>query len=172
MNTPTCSTGSCSVPLHIALPAVLRLTLGGLFILAGFTKLQNPAIFAGAINKFDLGIYQIGGESLLGVLAFSIPWAEIIIGTLLILGLWTRAAAACLTGLLIAFTIGIISVISRGKAVDCGCFGQLKLFCGNADIGPCHIIRNAVMLAVALLILWLGPGLLSLDARSRPKQYQ
>jgi uncharacterized membrane protein YphA (DoxX/SURF4 family) len=154
---------ACGTPVCSAIPLVLRLVLGGLFILAGISKLQNPAVFGGAIYKFDLGL----AESQIKVLAFAIPWTEIITGTLLVLGLMTRGAALVLLTMLAGFTFGIVRLIAAGKSVDCGCFGQLKLFCGDAPLGACHLIRNGIMMAAALVIMVMGPGRLYLDRCER-----
>ncbi|MCC6951373.1 MAG: DoxX family membrane protein, partial [Phycisphaerales bacterium] len=68
----------------------LRLILGGLFMLAGYLKLSAVPVFAGAILgfKMDLPDHIVIGS------AFVVPWVEIIAGAMLVLGFWTRAAAA------------------------------------------------------------------------------
>jgi hypothetical protein len=142
---------------------VLRVVLGGLFLLAGFNKLAEPRDFAFAIKGFDLGM----GSDLLSVLAFVVPWAEVLAGAALVLGVWARGAAGLLCVMLGGFTGGLLSVILREKNVDCSCFGQLKLFCGEGNIGWCHVIRNSAMLLAAAYVMWKGPGMLALGNLSR-----
>lgn len=71
-------------------------------------------------------------------------------------------AVACL--LLAAFSAGMRSMIRRRVAVPCRCFGT-----GHRPPGPAHLVRNAILLAVAALGLVLtavgaGPPPLGADA--------
>jgi uncharacterized membrane protein YphA (DoxX/SURF4 family) len=157
-----CSTGACGkTGLCGALPMVLRVVLGGLFLLAGYNKLAEPRDFAFAIKGFDLGL----PTDFLTIVAFIVPWLEVIAGGLLVLGLFARGAAMLFVAMLSAFTIGLLSVIVRDKNVDCSCFGQLKLFCGEGNIGWCHVIRNGVMLLTAAYLMWKGPGMFALGRK-------
>lgn len=163
---PSCATGACGqTGLCGALPMVLRLALGGLFVLAGSTKLAEPRDFAFAIKGFDLGM----SNDMLSTMAFIVPWAELLAGAALILGIWARGAAALLMMMLAGFTAGLLSVIMRDKNVDCSCFGQLKLFCGEGNIGSCHVIRNVGMMLGSAYLTWKGPGMLALANLRRGK---
>lgn len=159
------SCAPCAVPLSIA----LRIALGGLFIFSGLMKLgiftlggtlktADPQMFAFAIRKFDLGL----SDGMTSFLAFAIPWTELIAGLAILLGLLTRGAAAIIGLMMIAFLIGIISVLARGMEIECSCFGTIKLLC-TGNLGTCHIVRNLVLLAMAAALVWMGPGPLSLD---------
>ncbi len=143
----------------VALP--LRLILGGLFVFAGVIKLLDPQQFAFSVAAFR--IFPPGvGDHLTIVSTFAFPWAEVILGVLLILGLWTRASALLTTLLLAGFIGAILSVIARGLAVECGCFGKIDFICG-AKVGACTVARNSVMLAMAIAILAMGGGRVALD---------
>lgn len=134
------------------LSIIMRLFLGGLFILAGVLKLSDPQTFAEAIKAF-----KILPEHVIAFAAYGLPWIEIIAGGLLIIGLWTRAAALLITVLLAAFTAGIVSVILRGIDTKCSCFGELEWPCAG-DVGQCQIIRNSVLMLAGVIILAVGPG--------------
>lgn len=150
------------------LALVARFALGGLLMFSGWVKLGiadfgflpilSPLDFAYSIKGFKMGL----PDGLVEVMAFSIPWGEFGIGLLLLLGLWTRAAAALSCVMMVAFTAGIISVIARGLDVNCPCFGAIKLFCSGA-IGPCHILRNSGFFLAGLFVAIAGGGLLSVD---------
>lgn len=146
----------------IVLLVPLRLALAGLFGVAAVLKLASPQEFAFAIKAFEL-VDPDRASHVLVLLAFGIPWAELIAAVLLLLGLWTRASAALLSLLLIAFTAGLLSVIARGIDTECACFGDKDIFC-EGGVGWCHIARNAVMLAASLLLVWRGGGLVAADA--------
>ena len=89
-----------------------------------------------------------------------LPFVEIVLGVLLVLGLFTRPAAIVSTLLMVAFIIGISQAWARGLTIDCGCFG------GGGQIGaddevpagdrPRRLLRPRRRLAVVATAL---PGL-------------
>jgi putative oxidoreductase len=139
---------------------VLRIALGALFILAAYVKLTAPLDFSDSVKAF-----KILPDHLAQLATFAIPWTELICGIALIVGWWTRAAAALLGVTLLVFIAGIASVLARGLSVKCGCFGKLQPFC-TGPLGMCNILQNTVMLAAAFLIVVGGAGLLSIDRRN------
>ncbi|HZW06933.1 MAG TPA: DoxX family protein [Phycisphaerales bacterium] len=170
-------TGGCGLSLRSGVPAVVRMVLGGLLILAGWTKLgiYGDAGFFDttayrntydAVHAFHLGL----GEQPLQIIARALPWAELLTGLLLVIGLWTRGAAVVAIAMMLAFIGGIASLMLRGMDVKCGCFGALKLFCGDQPMGWCHIIRNTVLAGAGLLVLLAGPGVPALDNCRKPAQ--
>ncbi|MBL0870404.1 MAG: DoxX family protein [Phycisphaerales bacterium] len=164
--------GSCGCPLRVVVPTTLRLVLGGLLMYSGWLKLgissfggtlptSTPAAFAETIKKFDLPL--VGDDvGIISILAFMIPWTELIIGVLMVLGLWTRAAALVATGLLVSFTVGLGMVMARGMEMSCSCFGSAKFLCGET-VGACHLARNAALIAMGVMLVWKGSGALGLD---------
>jgi putative oxidoreductase len=146
---------------HGWLPLVTRILLGGLFVFAGSIKLQSPQLFA-----FAIGAFKILPDHLIALSAFVVPWTEIIAGLCLITGFWGRAAALVIGGMLVVFLAGILSVIVRGLDVKCTCFGKFEVPCVG-PVGWCHVARNSVMLAMAVLVIWKGSGSLALDRVSK-----
>lgn len=134
-----------------------RLALGGLFVLAATMKLQDPQGFADAIQGF-----KIVPDHIVKLLAFALPWTELIAGVLLILGVWTGAASLLIVLLLAGFIAGIVSVLARDLSTTCACFGKLEFPCGG-EVGLCQIVRNAVLIGLAVPLLVFGPGKFSLD---------
>ncbi|MFI7464923.1 MauE/DoxX family redox-associated membrane protein [Nonomuraea sp. NPDC049646] len=60
---------------------------------------------------------------------------------------WAGTAAFVLAaGLLACLTVAIVLVVRRGAAVTCRCFGA-----STTPMGVPHVVRNLVLLAVALL---------------------
>lgn len=154
------SGGGCGLTLRGGVPAVVRMVLGGLFVLAGYLKLQDPTFFAFSINGFHMGL----DAGVVNILAHVVPWTEVIAGVLLVVGLWARGAALVIVLMLVAFIAGIASVMLRGLDVHCGCFGKaLKLFCGDLPMGWCHLIRNTLMAVAGVLVVMVGPGVAALD---------
>lgn len=154
------------VSLLVLLP--LRLVVGGLFVMAGFLKISNPQEFANSIKAFKIVDPESSAlaEQFVIRSAFVLPWLEITLGLLLILGLKTRSAALVLAGMIGVFMAAIWSVIDRGLNVTCGCFGEYERPCTGA-IGACHMWRNGGLLSAALVLLIFGAGVCSLDALDR-----
>lgn len=133
----------------------------GISSFGGTLPTSTPAAFAETIKKFDLPL--VGDDvGIISILAFMIPWTELIIGVLMVLGLWTRAAALVATGLLVSFTVGLGMVMARGMEMSCSCFGSAKFLCGET-IGACHILRNAALITMGVMLVWKGSGALGLD---------
>ncbi|MEQ8818877.1 MAG: DoxX family protein [Sumerlaeia bacterium] len=132
-----------------------RLIAGGAFLLAGVIKIQDP-------NKFMLSVKSFGlvPETLIPYMAYALPWTELIVGLMLIYGLWTRASAWLCGAIYTIFLVALLYVLLGGKDVDCGCFGALF---GSGKVGWNSIVRNLVLISAALVPALLGPGRLSLD---------
>lgn len=136
---------------------LLRFILGGMFIFAATVKLTGPQSFSESIMAF-----KVLPDHLAQLATFTVPWTEMVCGIALVLGIWSRASAAVITGLLLAFIAGIVSVLWRGLSVHCGCFGKLQPFC-TGPLGACNIIQNAIFCVIGLAVIRWGGGLLSFD---------
>ncbi len=167
----SCCGGSCAsktcVLSYLAVP--FRFALGGLFLLAAFNKLfveRGPQHFAASVKAFK-AIDPDQAPMLFQLAVFGTPWVEIFAGVALILGLWTRAAAGVIAGLLVVFIALIVSVILRDLNTECGCFGKLSPFCGD-KVGVCNIVQNIVLLAMALAIANARTQFFALDSILAP----
>jgi len=100
---------------------VFRLVLGGLFVYAGVVKVLDPLDFAQNIRN-----YRLVGQSLSFIAAVVLPWLEILAGVALAAGIWKRASALIISGLLVFFILLTLVTIARGLDVECGCFGALS----------------------------------------------
>ena len=121
---------------------VLRIVLGGVFVYAAYTKLREPwALFAIAIDS-----YRLLPEWAVLVVARALPWFELVLGMLLIVGYWLRYIAAAATALLLAFFALMVRSYLAGMQIDCGCFGA-----GDA-LGPRTLLRDGSLLAASLTL--------------------
>jgi uncharacterized membrane protein YphA (DoxX/SURF4 family) len=98
----------------------LRVALGVVFIVASLDKIQDPAAFAENIAN-----YRIVPHEFIHIMAITLPWLEIVVGALLLLGIWTRANAALAFGMLFAFILAISQALIRDLDISCGCFDRL-----------------------------------------------
>ncbi len=151
--------------------APCRLIVGGAFTLAAYMKLfhrtweegRDPTFaFAEAIKAYDI-LDPVVHHHALVTAAYVVPWMELIVGVLLLVGFWTRPAALVSVVMLVGFTAINASVIYRGMDVTCSCFGDLEWPC-TGGVGWCHVVRNAGLLVMAAYVLWRGAGLLALEA--------
>lgn len=122
---------------------LLRVVLGGLLLLAGLTKLAGRAAFRDAIRQ-----YEILPATLEGPFAAIVPWAELVLGAMLLLGLGTTVAAALAVPLLGSFLIAIAVNMARGRDFDCHCFGSAQ----SDRIGWPVLIRSTLLVLFALTI--------------------
>ena len=135
-----------------------RLLVGGVWVYAGLLKLPHPETSVTAVRGYQLlpaGVAETVGHVL--------PMLEIVVGACLVVGLLVRFTGAVSALLLVAFLVGIVSVWSRGIAIDCGCFGN-----GGADPDAFHkypweIARDSGLLALSLLLVWRRRSPVSLD---------
>ena len=146
---------------HTAL-FVCRVGIAALFLFAAWQKLFAPG--AGP-QKFSLAInsFKILPEHLVHLATGVIPWLEVLCAVLVLIGVWTRAAATVLTLLLVGFTVAVISVLLRNMSLTCGCFGNLTLICPKGVMGWCKVFENSVILLPCVLVAVFGGGWLDLD---------
>lgn len=127
-------------------PLVARLILGVVFIYASVDKILYPADFAEAVYK-----YQILPGSLINLTAIILPWLEMILGLLLIVGVWVPGASSLSALLLITFFGVILFNIARGLDFHCGCFSAA----GPEALGApmyWYVVRDGVFLFLSLYL--------------------
>lgn len=100
---------------HIALAA--RLILSGVFIYASWNKILHPAAFAEAVFN-----YQLLPVQLVNSVALILPWLELILGVLLLSGIWVSGAVLGINLLMVMFLVAMIINTARGLNISCGCF--------------------------------------------------
>jgi len=129
-----------------------RLILGSIFIAASIGKLQHPGEFTTLVASYNILPY-----SLAEVYGYIVPWLELLIGSLLILGLLTRFASALSLPLIISFLIASSSKLLSGAGGGCGCFG---------DVMPLTLTQSlnldALMLLLAIPLMLRNSNLLRL----------
>lgn len=134
-------------PLHQPhVQLFLRFVLGGLLVLAGVTKLVDREGSRTAVSD-----YEVLPEAIERPFSALLPWIELSLGMLLLVGLGMTAAAALAAPLFASFAIAIGINMARGRHFDCHCFGSVH----NDQIGWSALLR-ATLLSVAALVVALG----------------
>jgi uncharacterized membrane protein YphA (DoxX/SURF4 family) len=124
-----------------------RLTLGGVLFAAGWLKVFTPAKSQMAVRAYE--VLPISVANFFGI---ALPWFEVGLGILLILGIAVRLSALLGGALMVLFIAAIAQAWARGLSIDCGCFG------GGGTVDPgetkylSEILRDT---GLALLALYL-----------------
>ncbi len=129
---------------------VVRLVVGGVWIAAGLLKLPDPAESVRAVRA-----YRLLPEAVVHAVGYGLPFLEIAVGALLVLGLATRVAAGLSATLFVLFIVGIASAWARGLQIDCGCFGGGGYAADATSKYPWEIARDVGLLIGSLfLVVW------------------
>lgn len=135
-----------------------RLVIGGVWLVAGGLKVTDPSGSIEAVRAYEL----LPG-ALVEPVGLALPAVELAVGTALIVGALTRAAAVASGVLFAVFIVGIASVWMRGIEIDCGCFGGGGAEPGAASQYPWEIARDVALLAVSAYVAWLRRTRLAVD---------
>jgi uncharacterized membrane protein YphA (DoxX/SURF4 family) len=136
-----------------------RLLLAGVWLVAGGTKVSDLQGSVRAVHAYDLLPY--GASQVVGAV---LPFVEITVGLLLVVGFATRIAALAGSALLVVFIGGIASAWARGLRIDCGCFGGGgELAAGRSPTYFWETARDVALLAVAAYLVWRPHSRLALD---------
>ena len=127
--------------------AASGLAVAGVFLRAAWPKLLDPGAFALMVFR-----YQTLPDGAINLVALILPWIELICAVaLLAIPRWRSAAGALIVGMLVVFTVLLISTIIRGIDISCGCF---SVDAEAATIGWSSVIRNVVLVALTCLVVW------------------
>ncbi|CAB4647055.1 unannotated protein [freshwater metagenome] len=140
------------------LTLLARLILGGVLLAAGALKIGNLQKSAMAVRAYEMLPVELAN-----FLGYALPWIEIGIGLLLIVGASVKVCGLLGAFTMLAFIIAIAQAWARGLSIDCGCFG------GGGTIDPedtkylSEIIRDIGLLALGVFLYYFPKGKLSLD---------
>jgi len=138
-----------------------RLILGGVLLAAGYLKYDALDKSQMAVRAYEL--LPIPVANLIGII---LPFAEILMGLLLILGAGTRVMGILGALLMLVFVIGISQAWARGLSIDCGCFGgggQVEP--GSASYLP-ELLRDAGLAALGIYLFLYPQSKFALDKSS------
>ncbi|MFC8718026.1 MauE/DoxX family redox-associated membrane protein [Kitasatospora sp. NPDC057198] len=114
------------------------------FAASALGKGRSPARFAAALRAM-----RVVPGRLAGPLSVAVPVAEAAVAV----AVWVPAPAAwafvLASAMLAVFTAALVSVLRRGIAAPCSCFGV-----STAPVGPAQVVRNCVLLAFCAVGSW------------------
>ena len=137
-----------------------RLILGITLIWAGLTKVGNLAGSVKATFAYEILSYDVSK-----VVGSLLPFAEIGLGILLVVGLFTRVMGALGALMMLAFVIAIASVWARGISIDCGCFGDGGIIDKEEALSkyPWEILRDIGLMACGVWLVTIKKPFLAVD---------
>jgi uncharacterized membrane protein YphA (DoxX/SURF4 family) len=137
---------------------VARLGLAAVWLISGGIKAADSGQTYVAVRAYDVLPLDA-----VGPVAAVLPWLELALGLLLLVGLGVRVAAAASAALLLAFVAGLLQAWARGLAIDCGCFGGGGAVDPDATAYGLELLRDAGFLALAVWLIARPRTLAALD---------
>jgi uncharacterized membrane protein YphA (DoxX/SURF4 family) len=136
----------------------LRLMLAGVFLYAAWTKLRQPwLMFALSIDA-----YQLLPEWAVLTTARVLPWLELAIGLLLLIGVWLRYVSTLAAAILGVFFAIMLLSFGKGMGIDCGCFGV------GEPLTAKTLARDGLLLGAAITLAVVAKAPRSNWLRSQP----
>ena len=136
------------------LSLVVRVFIGGYFVVAAVPKIIEPLAFATSIMHYGL----IPSWSVNAV-ALVLAWLELLAGVGLIMGIRTRVQSLLCGGMLVIFTLAVAYAVVLGLKIDCGCFGES----GGEEVSWIKVAKNSAMILGCAYLWWSPRSVLSLD---------
>lgn len=122
-----------------------RLGLAAVFLASGALKALDPAQ-----TRIAVSAYQLLPPGLVGPVATVLPLMELALGTVLLVGAFTRWVALVSAVLLLVLIIAVAQAWARGLSIDCGCFGGGGAVAEGDTHYPQELARDAGILLLAL----------------------
>jgi uncharacterized membrane protein YphA (DoxX/SURF4 family) len=123
-----------------ALATLAGLVLGAVFLASGASKLVGREQWRRAALEF-------GAPRLLVPV---LPWVELMLGALLLVGGATPLIPVLALLVLAVFTVAIARKLDAGEHPECACFGGWS----TAPLSRWHLVRNAGLMALAVLAMF------------------
>ncbi len=145
-----------------------RLVLAAVLAWSGVAKAADPTTTTVAVRA-----YSLFPDSWVSPVATVLPFVEIALALLLVLGLAIRLSGVLSAVLLAGFIIGVISAAARGLTIDCGCFGGGGQVADGQTQYLSEILRDLGLIVLAGLLIYWPRSPLSIDAlvaRSQGRQ--
>ncbi|HTF47044.1 MAG TPA: MauE/DoxX family redox-associated membrane protein [Pseudonocardia sp.] len=135
-----------------------RLGLAAVWIISGGIKAVDPDQTYVAVKAYD--VLPAPGVA---AVAAALPWFELALGLLLLLGVGIRLVGGISAAVLLLFIAGVSQAWVRGLHIDCGCFG------GGGDVAPdqtsygTELLRDTGFLVLAAWLIIRPRTLFALD---------
>src|SRR5215475_545770 len=130
-----------------------RILLAGLFIYAGYAKIRMPTVperppLGVALTFFAMQVdsYQLLPKVAVNPVAYGLPFAEIALGLLLLIGWQLRIWTSLLTVVMACFFFGVFRAYLLHMEINCGCFGVPE------KVTIWKVLQDGTLLALMVLM--------------------
>lgn len=117
-----------------------------------------------ALSRLTVRSYQILPETVTDLVGNVLPFVEMALALLVLVGLGTKVAASLIGLLLLAFVVGVSSLWIRGIEAACGCFGSSLLSDGSPASYPLILARDIGLLILAVFLARVPVSRWSMDS--------
>lgn len=124
----------------IIIAVIASVLVGLMFVLAGASKLALGPAWAQQARGFGSPAW----------ITPVVPWVELVLGATLVVQVAQPWPAVGAVAVLLLFTALIARHLLAGRRPECACFGAWSA----KPIGVGHLVRNTVLLTLAVLALW------------------
>ncbi|MDO4909652.1 MAG: MauE/DoxX family redox-associated membrane protein [Corynebacterium sp.] len=125
---------------------IARFGLAIVWLYSGWVKFNDHMATMQSIRA-----YELFSEGQVSFIANTLPVLEMLLGLLMLFGVFTRIIGGISAVIFVVFIAGIISAWARGLSIDCGCFGTGGY---NPNVTAwdyiSEILRDTVFLIAAL----------------------
>ena len=141
-------------PGWFVLEWIARLPVCALFLYTGWTKLQDLESFVKETQAYQL-LPRVWDQWSYP-LAYVLPWLELLIAILLLVGFWRREARFLLAAMLLGFTAGKTYILIIGRNIDCGCVptDSMLHFLFDGWMGVITNIGLLCLLGIETIAVW------------------
>ena len=137
---------------HELVGVLARWILGAVFVYMGLNKAVHPVDFLKILREYNI----VESHIALNLIAAALPWFEILCGLLLLGGIAVRGSALLLIGMLVPFTIVVLSrelTIHAANPIPF-CAIRFDCGCGAGEVIVCHkLLENAALILLSTLLL-------------------
>ena len=130
-----------------------RLVLGGIFLYAGYAKILLPSMNPHPPIKIALSLFAMQVDSYqmlppwaVNFVAHTLPFAEIALGLLLLIGWQLRIWGALTSLIILGFFAAVVRSFALGLQINCGCFANPE------PLTKMTVVRDGLLAALALLM--------------------
>jgi len=125
----------------------IKLLIAGLFLHAGFSKLQphNQAYYRGVIRA-----YGVVPPGLIAALPRIMGGIEMLTAVAILLPFYSSTGLIATTGLLTLYLLMFVKQLLQGRAdIDCGCAGPGA----DVKISPALLLRNIILIGLCVFAI-------------------
>ncbi|MCI0639680.1 MAG: hypothetical protein L0Y72_05280 [Gemmataceae bacterium] len=133
------------ISIRYCLIRATAVALGAILLLSGTSKIYNPYDFLSAVYE-----YELFGRDSGFVVAYYVPWLEVVVGCSLLTRLWGCGAAILATALFTGFLFVRVSAAVADLRIPCGCGVPDVL---TRTIGVPEVFQSVVLFSASFVVL-------------------